>query len=272
MDAMTDTRARTRRELDGVGVDDGEGPGGGHHTLHLPSPRAFVRHALPALIESTIGPGALFYLVLVTAGFHGAVLAALGWSYLAAARRLYRRERLPGLLVLGIVLVSIRTFAAFATGSAFVYFIQPTMGTFVVAVVFLVTAVAGRPLVERLAHDFCPLDPELMKRPFLRKFFLRVSWLWSVVLTTNAAFVLLLLLRTSVRAFVVERALVSTALTAGGIVLSVLWFVRAMRQHGIVVRFSGALHQVAHASAPALVPVPVGGAVAVVVSPDTTEA
>ena len=268
MDAMTDTRPRTWREVDGAGVDDGEGESGGNSTLHLPSPRAFVRHALPSLIESTIGPAALFYIVLLAAGFHGAVIAALVWSYLAAGRRLYRRERLPGLLLLGIVLVSLRTFSAFATGSAFIYFIQPTAGTFLVGIIFLVTAVAGRPLVERLAHDFCPLDPELMKRAFLRKFFLRISWLWAVVLTTNAVFVLMLLLRTSLQAFVVERTVVSTVLTAGGIVLSVMWFVRAMRQHGIVVRFGGALQHLAHAAAPALVPVAVAGAVPVVVSPD----
>lgn len=265
---MNHTRPRTWREVDGAGDDDGEGAGGGGHTLHLPSPRAFVRHALPSLIESTIGPAALFYLVLVTAGFRGAVLAALGWSYLAAARRLARREKVPGMLLLGLVLVSLRAFTAFASGSAFLYFIQPTAGTFLVGVIFLVTAVAGKPLVERLAHDFCPLDPELMKRAFLRQFFLRVSWLWAVVLTTNAVFVLMLLLKTSLQAFVIERTVVSTVLTAGGIVLSVLWFVRAMRQHGIVVRFNSALHQMAHAAAPALVTAPVTGAVPVVVSPE----
>ena len=219
--------------------------GTGHHTLdvlHLPSPRAFLRHALPSLVESTIGPGAIFYLVLVTAGFKGALIAALGWSYLAAFRRVLRREPVPGMLLLGLVLVSMRTAIAFATGSAFIYFIQPTMGTFLVAMIFLVTAVAGRPLIERLAHDFCPLDPELMKSAFLRRFFLRVSLLWAVVLTTNAAFVLMLLLKSSLRAFVIERTVASSVLTVGGIVLSVLWFVRSMRKHGIAVRFSSALH------------------------------
>jgi hypothetical protein len=233
-------------ELGGAGAEQAETTG---HVLHLPSPRAFVRHALPALIESTLGPGALFYIVLVTAGFRGALIAAVAWSYLAAFRRILRKERVSGMLLLSLVLVSMRTLLAFATGSAFVYFIQPTMGTFLVAVVFLVTAVAGRPLVERLAHDFCPIDPDLMKRDFLRRFFLRVSFLWAVVLTTQAGFILLLLLRTSIRAFVIERTVVSSVLVAGGIVLSVLWFVRAMRQHGIAVRFSSALHL-----APAAVP------------------
>jgi hypothetical protein len=232
-------RPRDAAELGGAGAEQAETTS---HILHLPSPRAFVRHALPSLIESTLGPGALFYVVLVTAGFRGALIAAVAWSYLAAFRRIMRKERVSGMLLLGLVLVSMRTFVAFATGSAFVYFIQPTMGTFLVALIFLVTAVAGRPLVERLAHDFCPIDPDLMKREFLRRFFLRVSWLWAVVLTTQAGFGVLLLLRTSIRAFVIERTVVSSVLVVGGVVLSVLWFVRVMRQHGIAVRFSSALH------------------------------
>jgi len=60
------------------------------------------------------------------------------------------------------------------------------------------------------------------------------------VLTTNAACVLWLLLRTSVQAFVVERTVVSLILTAGGIALSIIWFIRAMKEHGIAVRFSSA--------------------------------
>jgi intracellular septation protein A len=240
VDAMTPFGSRSTSGVGGVGVVQAEASG--HHVLHLPSPRAFVRHALPSLIESTIGPAVLFYLVLVTAGFRGALIAALAWSYLAAGRRLVRRQRVSGMLLLGLLLISLRTLVAFATGSAFLYFVQPTAGTFLVAVIFLVTAMARRPLIERLAHDFCPLDPELFKRDFLRRFFLRVSLLWAVVLTTQAGFVLMLLLRSSLRAFVIERTLVSGVLTAGGITLSVLWFVRSMRQHGIAVRFNSALN------------------------------
>jgi hypothetical protein len=240
MDAMKLLAPRLGAEGEGAGADQGHRTAH-HHVLHLPSPRAFLHHALPSLVESTIGPALLFYVVLVTAGFRGALIAAFGWSLLAAARRVYRHQRLPGMLVIGLVLVSMRTAVAFVTGSAFIYFIQPTAATFLVAVVFLVTAMAGRPLVERLAYDFCPIDPDLLRSDFLRRFFLRVSLLWAVVLTTNAAFVLFLLLRSSLGAFVVERTVASGVLMAGGVVLSVLWFVRAMHRHGIVVRFSGAL-------------------------------
>lgn len=224
----------------GAGTQQIEGSGG--HVLHLPAPRAFLRHALPSLIESTLGPAALFYIVLVTAGFRGALIAALAWSFLAALRRMLQRQRVPGMLLLGLGLVSIRTAIAYATGSAFVYFVQPTAATFMVAVVFLVTAATGRPFIQRLANDFCPFDPEFMKHDFLRKFFLRISLLWAAVLTTNAGFVMFLLLRTSLRVFVIERTVVSSVLTVGGVALSVVWFVRAMHNHGIAVRFGSALH------------------------------
>jgi len=207
----------------------------------LPSLRAVVHHALPALLDSTIVPGALFYLVLVLDGFRGALIAALAWSLLALVRRLVRGQKVPAVLVLSVVLVSARTVVAYVTGSAFLYFVQPTASTFLVAVLFLVTAVARRPIIERLAHDFCPLDPEMFARPFVRRFFLRLSLLWFVVLATQAGFIMWLLLESSVRTFVLERSLVSAVLTVGGITLSTLWFVRIMRGAGLTVAFSGAL-------------------------------
>jgi hypothetical protein len=227
---------RPALEAEGSGEDDG-----GDDILRLPSLRAVVRHASPALLESTIVPGALFYLVLMLDGFHGALIAALSWSFLALGRRLVRGHKVPTVLVLSVVLVSARTVVAYVTGSAFLYFIQPTASTFLVAVVFLVTAVARRPVIEKLARDFCPLDPDMFARPFVRRFFLRLSLLWFVVLATQAGFILWLLLASSVRTFVVERSLVSAVLTVGGIVLSTLWFVRVMRTAGLTVRFSGAL-------------------------------
>lgn len=208
--------------------------------IELPSLRAVARHALPGLLESTVGPGVVFYLVLVVWGFRGALLAGLGWSLAAAARRLLRRQGMSALLGLSLVLLAVRTVIAFATGSAFFYFVQPTAATAAVAVVFLVSAAVRRPFIERLAHEFCPLDPEVMSRPFVRRFFLRLSVLWAVVLLVNAGIVLWLLVASSLRAFVVQRTLVTWTLTAGGVVLSTLWFCRTMRGAGLSVRFAAA--------------------------------
>ena len=208
--------------------------------VHLPSPRAIVRHAWLPLIEGTVGPAVLFYVVLAAAGFRGALIAALAWAYLAAGRRVIRRERAPGILLLSLALVTQRSIVAFVTGSPFLYFIQPTAGTFFVALLFLGSVVIRRPLAERLAHDFCPLDPDLLSRKFVRQFFLRVSLLWCAVLVANAGFVLYLLLVSSLHAFIIEKTLASAVLTVGGIALSVLWFIRTMRTAGIPVRWGGA--------------------------------
>jgi len=223
----------------------------GAHVLHMPSPRAFLSHAALPALESAIGPGVAFYLVLVIGGFKGALIAALAWTYLAAARRWVCRERIPAALLMSVVLITARTIVSYLTGSAFLYFVQPTATTFLVAAFFLATALARRPFIERLARDFCPIDPELFRRPFLQRFFLRLSLLWATVLFVNGGAVLYFLLVSSVKGFVVERALVSGVLNGAGVGVSVLWFVRTMRRAGITVRWSSpmpALEGAANAS------------------------
>src|SRR5437868_2253571 len=156
------------------------------NTIHLPAPRAFLRHALPSLVESTVGPVALFYAMLSLLGLRGALLATVAFAYVALARRVVTGRPVPGMLVLACALLTVRTALAMATGSAFVYFLQPTLGTFLVAGAFLISVPAGRPLAERLAQDFCPLDPALLRQPWVRKSFLRVSLLWTSVFLSNA--------------------------------------------------------------------------------------
>jgi intracellular septation protein A len=215
--------------------------------LRLPSPLRMARHALPSVIEGVIAPFAVFYAVLVLFGFRGALIAAVIWSSLTVGRRLARRERLPALLVLGILLLAVRTSIAFLTGSAFFYFMQPALGTFLVGLLFAGSALVKRPLIERLATEFCPLDVELMARPCMRRFFLRLSALWCAVMTVNAGLALYFLVESSLRAFLVERAVTSYTLTTVGILVSTGWFVLSMKKAGIAVRFRR--HQVVAAGA-----------------------
>src|SRR4029079_11288682 len=103
---------------------------------------------------ATFVPMALFYGVLTTVGFRPALVAALLWSYTAIGRRVVTRQRIPGVLVLGSVLMTARFLIAMATGSAFIYFLQPTLGTFLVATLFVSSVSMRKPLPERRAHDF----------------------------------------------------------------------------------------------------------------------
>jgi hypothetical protein len=207
--------------------------------LHMPSPRAALRHALPIVFEGVVGPLALFYTVLLLAGFRGALISALCWSYAAVIRRVWRGERITALLMLGTALLTLRTTVAFVTGSAFVYFAQPTAGAILVAVVLLVSAAIHRPFTQRFAHDFCPLDPALLARPRVQKFFVRISVLWAAVLLLNAGLVLWLLVSSSLRMFVLERTAATWSLTAGAIAFSIMRFTAAMRSDDVTVHWGG---------------------------------
>lgn len=186
-----------------------------------------------------VGPFAVFYLVLLVWGFRGALIGGLAWSYAAIVTRLVRRERPSGTLLMGAALLTVRTIISFVTGSALIYFAQPTIGTAVVALLFLGSALLGRPFIERLARDYCPLDPEMVARPAMRRFFIQVSLLWAVVLLTNAGFVLWLLFTSSLHAFVLERTAVTWVLTGLGVFVSTWWFIRSMRRDGVGVRWGG---------------------------------
>jgi hypothetical protein len=207
--------------------------------LQLPHPLRVLRHALPVIVESVVAPVAAYYCVLLIAGFRGALLGALTWSYLLIGRRLWRRERISTLLLLGTALLTIRTGISFATGSAFVYFIQPTANAFLASLLLVVSALAGRPFTQRFTHDFCPLSPELLARPSVHRFFVRVSFLWAIAMFLNGAVVLALLLTVSTRSFPIERLGATTSLTALAIFLSITWFAHSMRRDGVFVRFGG---------------------------------
>jgi len=147
-------------------------------------------------------------------------------------------SRTQMLLLLGSVLITLRTGIAFITGSKFLYFVQPTAGTVVIALAVLVSAKVGRPFTQRFAHDFCPMEPAIMKRPLVRRFFIRISVLWATVLMLNAGLVFLVA-RLVVTAFlIIERSLVTYGLTAIAIFFSISAFMAMMRHDGITVQWA----------------------------------
>jgi len=190
------------------------------------------------LLESTIAPLVLFYGLLSLTGLRIGLLAALGWCYAAMLVRMRHGKRIPGVLLLGAALLTVRTGLALATGSVFVYFLQPTLATFVLAGLFLVSIRSSQPLVERLAHDFCPLPESLMSTGKLRQFFLQLSLLWALVYAVNGAATLILLLTSSLGTFLVVRTIGSTALTVSAIACSYLWFRSSLRREGVVLRWA----------------------------------
>jgi hypothetical protein len=204
-----------------------------------------LRHAAPVVLESVVAPLIAYYTLFMIDGFRGGLVGALAWSYALVIRRLFRRERVSTLLMLGTALLTARTLVSFITGSPFVYFILPTACAFLASAVLVGSGLLGRPFTQRFTHDFCPLSPELLARPAVHRFFVRVSFLWATAMFLNGAFVLSLLLMAPAGAFALERSAISVSLTAFAVLFSVMWFTRSMRRDGVTVHLRWALPSVA---------------------------
>ena len=163
------------------------------------------------------------------------MIAALAWSWCAIIRRVVTGQRIPGILVLGTLGITARTVAAFASGSVFVYFLQPSLTTIAIAGAFLLSVPAGRPLAERLAHDFVPLEPEVMRLPGVKRVFIRITLLWAFVNLANAVVSITLLMSQPVGTFVAVKTIGGMVLVAAAVGASTVWFKQALRNHNISV-------------------------------------
>lgn len=203
--------------------------------FEIPALSTIVRHALPRVVEGTLIPLALFLLTLRLLGTWGAVTVGLVWIYLAVGVRLVMRKRVPGVLLIAAATMTARTVVAFASGSVVVYFLQPSLGTMLVATAFLLSVPLGRPLAGRLAADFCPLPDDVRTNIHVIRFFRQISLLWAFAQTLNATLTVWLLFTQSLGTFVVARYAVSWSVTIGAIVASTLWFRTSMARQGILV-------------------------------------
>jgi len=204
--------------------------------IHLPPIGSLLRHAGRPLLESTLIPLALFWILFTHAGFDAGIIGALCWSALAIGRRLVLRQKVPAILWLTTTLLVVRTVVGLWTGSAFLYFLQPTVQNFVFAALLLVTLFMERPLLAKLADDFCAFPDTLTEHPTMKSFFKKVSLLWAAVFLVNGVTTLAVLATQTVGNFLMVSTAGSYSLVAVGIGLSLWWFHRSMSGEGIALR------------------------------------
>jgi hypothetical protein len=180
------------------------------------------------VIEASIIPAAvmLVFLHLATATF--AIAAAFGWIVAVALWRLATRRQVSGLTILSITRLFVRSAIAIAAGSAFIYFVQGSIGGFCLAITWLVSVAIDRPLARRFAGDFCNLDAQALRHPRVHRQLRRISLLWGLVGLAHAAIGLWLLVTLSTGAYVVVNAVLSVAVPAVALAVSVTWFRRAV--------------------------------------------
>ena len=120
------------------------------------------------------------------------------------------------------------------SGSTFTYFLQPIATTVVLAMVFLGSVVIGRPVIARLAHDFCPISPEVARRPRVMRLFAGLTILWACVHVLSALTTFGMLVSLPVPLFVAVKTMSSFGLTAAAIVITVVWALRTAHQEELV--------------------------------------
>jgi intracellular septation protein A len=209
--------------------------------IHLGALSGQLRQAARHLLEVVLAPLLLFYLLLTFTNLTGGLLAALAWALGALACRVLTRSPIPAVLLLTTGLLVLRTAIGYATGSVFLYFLQPTVQNFVIAFVLLATVRLRRPLIARLADDFCAFPVALTSNLRVQRFFRRVSLLWALVFLTNGVATLWVLARATLGKFLVVTTAGSFTLVAIAAAVSLLWFRRELRGEGIRLRFGAAL-------------------------------
>jgi hypothetical protein len=209
-----------------------------HDEFILPGVRAVLRRAVPNLVEAKIVPLVLFLGCYRTWGVGSALVSALAWTTAVLARRILRGHRVSGLLVLGLVGLLAKTTVALLSGSLLLYFVQPTLTTALVGLVFLGSVVVDRPLAERLVHDLWPLEPHWSSHADLRRFFRHLSVLWAATSMMNAAVTLWLLATQPLPTFVMVKSVLGPLSALLAVVPSVALLVRALRRRGVRVVWS----------------------------------
>lgn len=208
------------------------------HEHHFVVPtRDLIRQAVPMLVEVAVVPAAVFYLVLANFGLEGAMIGALSWFGLALARRAVLDRRLSAMLLVAALPMAFRAVTSLTTHSALTYFGQPMAAAAGLGVVFLVSALARRPIIQHLATDLCPLPPALLRLAPVRRLMLGLSYIWGVVLVAEAVGVAIAFLNLPLSTFAAANAGLYWGPTLIAAVGSGVWFVRSARRHGIRVRF-----------------------------------
>ena len=188
--------------------------------------------------ESVVVPTALLATLLHVVGLRGALAAAVGWCALTALVRWIGERRVPGTLLVCASVLAGRSSLALATSSAMVYLLQPVVGSSAMALLFLGSALVGRPVTVRLARDFVQFPAQLLRQRGVRRMFTQVALLWGGSRLIDAG-MSVGFLSLGLEAGLLSRAVLSPVLTVLSVVACTLWGRRALRREGVRVSFSG---------------------------------
>jgi len=206
------------------------------HVIEIGHLRGAVLHGLRMLAETVVIPSLLLYVGMNLFGIYAGLGAVLGWCALTVGGRWITGSRVPGTLLLTVGVLVGRTSLALVLSSVYVYLLEPIVGSILMALLFVGSAVIGRPVTARLAQDFVRLPRLLLSDRRMRRMFAQISLMWGASRILDAV-MSLALLRWGIEAGLLSRGLLSTTLTLASIGLCAWWgWTRIHRIPGVRVR------------------------------------
>jgi hypothetical protein len=225
--AVTDSPHRDHRHRD---VPDG------HSVLEISDVKGTLLRAGRLFLEAGIIPSALLIVLLNVVGLFASVAVAIGWVLLATCLRWLFSRELPGTLLLCVMMLTGRMLVALATGSAFIYMLQPILGSGLMAALFLGSAALGRPVTLRLARDFLTIPAHITDRHDVRRMFSQVALVWGVSRLLDALLSVGSLQLGGIQGGLMARGVLSPTLTVLTVVVSAAWGWRSLHRNGIHLR------------------------------------
>jgi hypothetical protein len=187
-----------------------------------------------SLVTAVFVPAALLWAMLVLFNVAAAVIVVLAWMVGAMALRRVSGKPVSGLLLLTLAVMTVRTSFTLATGSTFVYFIQPVFADLMVAALVLGSLATSQPVIARLAPDFYPMASDVAARPEMRALFRRLTLMWGLVILAKASITFWLLETLSTVNFVLIKGGAVVTLTLTAAVVTLVWSLVVGRQQGLL--------------------------------------
>jgi hypothetical protein len=181
------------------------------------APRPKLRwHAVLALREvlvATVIPLLVFALSQARYGTTVAIAETATWTLGVTLIQARCRGRVSGLIILSLIMLAIKATSGLATGSSFLFFAVPCLGTAATGAMFAWSGRWKRPLLVRLARDVVPFLEAHLSSGASRPFILRLGWTWGAAYLANAIASFLLLVFLPLHVFMVLHVLAGWSCT-----------------------------------------------------------
>jgi uncharacterized membrane protein len=209
--------------------------------MELPRPTKLLRTVGLSLTEAIAFPLAAYAIGGWLGGRDAGLLAGLGAICITAVIRRLATGSVPGLVTIMVVVLTLQTAAAIATGNLWIFLVHFPIANLCLCIVFARTARGPDPLCARLAAEMIGLRQPAVRQPGLHRFFQRVTVLWAGVFLLLAASMAVLLETESTATFLLLSAVATVALIAAGTGASLLWIRSVLRRLGIGLSYAPAV-------------------------------